>query len=409
MKNVNRWIGVIVGGLILSCATSAFAQDWPQWRGANRDGKATGFTAPENWPKELTPSWKATVGAGDSTPALVGDKLYVFGRQGADEVVLCLNATDGKEVWKHAYPATAISGPAARVHPGPRSSPAVADGKVVVIGVNGNLLCLDAATGNAVWKNDEFKTVPRFYTATSPMIVDGMVVVQMGGQGNGALMAFDLATGNVKWKWAGEAPMYSSPVLMTAEGVKQIVTLTEKSLVGVALADGKFLWQVPFAPQGMAYNAATPIVDGQTVIFTGSGRGTKAVKIEKQGDGFAARELWSNGGLAVQFNTPVLKDGLLFGLSDKGNLFCINAQDGKTAWLDKTAHGRGFAAIVDAGTVLMALPSTSEFIVYKPDGKEYSEIARIKAADTETYAYPVVAGDRIFVRDRDALMLFTTK
>jgi len=411
MKNANRWIGVMVGGLVLSAATSAFAQNWPQWRGVNRDAKVTGFTAPETWPRELRPTWRVTVGAGDSTPALVGDKLYVFGRQGADEVVLCLNAADGKEVWRHAYPSAVISGPSSRVHPGPRSSPAVGDGKVVVIGVNGNLLCLDAAKGNEAWKNEEFKSVPQFYAASSPMIVDGTVVAELGGKGDGAVLAFDIATGKVKWKWAGEAPMYSSPALMTVGGVTQVVALTEKSLVGLALADGKLLWQVPFDPSGgrMAYNAATPIVDKDTVYITGSGRGTKAVKVEKQGDGFAAKELWSNPEVAVQFNTPVLKDGMLFGLTERGNLFCVNTQDGKTAWLDKTAHGRGFAAIVDAGSVLLALPSTSELIVYKPDGKEFAQIANIKVSDKETYASPLVAGDRIFVRDQDVLILYSAK
>ena len=296
MKNANRWIGVMVGGVVLIGTTLGRAQDWPQWRGPNRDGKATGFTAPQTWPKELTQKWKTTVGLGDSTPALVGDRLYVFARQDDNEVTLCLNAADGKEVWQNKFAAAAIPPPDGRDHPGPRSSPAVADGKVVTLGVWGNLACLDAATGKDLWRKDEFpKVTPRFHTAMSPLIVDGMAIAHLGGPGNGALMAFDLATGNLKWKWAAEGPAYASPVVMTVGGTKQIVTMTEKSVVGVAAADGKLLWQVAFAPQGMAYNAATPIVDGQTVIYTGQGRGTKAVKIEKhrrrlygQGD-FGAR------------------------------------------------------------------------------------------------------------------------
>jgi outer membrane protein assembly factor BamB len=237
--------------------------------------------------------------------------------------------------------------------------------------------------------------------------VDGLVVAHLGGQGNGAVMAFDLATGDVKWKWAGEAPMYASPVVLTADGVKQIVTLSEKSVVGLGAADGKLLWQVPFVPQGMAYNAATPIVDGQTVIFAGSGRGTKAVKIEKQGDGFAAKELWSNDQVAPQFNSPVLKDGLVFGLTDKGNLFCLNAKTGQTAWTDATKRGGAFAAVLDAGSVLLALPSNSELLVFKPGDKEYTEVAKIKVADMQTYAHPVVAGKRIFVRDQETVTLWT--
>ncbi len=405
MTSANRLIGVMVGCVILIGAAGALAQDWPQWRGPNRDGKVTGFTAPQTWPKALAEKWKTTVGSGDATPALVGDKLYIFSRQGDDEVTLCLNAADGKEVWRDKYAVEAIRGADARAHPGPRSSPAVADGKVVTLGVSGVVSCVDAATGKTLWRNDEYKAVPQFHTAMSPIVVDGMAILHLGGQGEGAIVAFDLATGTQKWKWAGEAAMYASPVLATVEGTKQIVTLTEKSVVGVGVADGKLLWQIPFATQRMAYNAATPIVDGQRVIFTGSGRGTKAVKIEKEGDGFAAKELWSNPQLAPQFNSPVLKDGLLFGLSDKRNFFCLSAETGKTAWTD-TNRLSNFGAILDAGSVLLALPENSGLIAFKPSDKQYEELARIKVSDTPIYATPVVAGNRIFVKGQDAVTMW---
>jgi len=247
--------------------------------------------------------------------------------------------------------------------------------------------------------------VPQFFTSMSPIVVDGMAIVQLGGQGKGTTVAFDLATGEPKWKWAGDGPGYASPVLMTVEGTKQIVTLTEKSVVGLGAADGKVLWQIPFPVQRMAYNAATPIVDGQTVIFTGSGRGTRAVKIEKKGDGFGVTDLWSNPQLAPQFNSPVLKDGLLFGLSDKRNLYCINAQTGKTAWTD-AGRLSNFGAIVDAGPVLLALPENSGLIAFKPSDKQYEELARIKVSGTAIYAHPVVAGNRVFVKDQDAVTLW---
>jgi outer membrane protein assembly factor BamB len=242
----------------------------------------------------------------------------------------------------------------------------------------------------------------------SPIIVDGMCIAQLGGKGSGAIIAYALATGDEKWRWAQEGPDYGSPALLTVEGTRQIVTPTEKSVVGIAVADGKLLWQLPFVPQKMAYNAATPIVDGQTVIYSGKGRGTKAIKVEKQGDAFVANELWSNAELAVQFNTPVLRDGLLFGLSDRGNLFCINAQTGQMAWTDATQRDRGgFGPIVSAGSCLLALPSSGELIVFKPSDKEYSELARIKIAATATYAHPVIAGNRIYSRDQESVTLWT--
>lgn len=408
MKKTKFHKVLFVTCVILLSAGFIFAQDWPQWRGPNRDGKVKGFTEPKEWPSELTLKWKTAVGLGDSTPALVGNKLYVFTRQGDEEVNLCLDAQTGKELWKDKYAAMAVTGPPSR-HPGPRSSPAVADGKVVTIGVGGVLSCLDAATGKVLWRKDPYpNVVPQFFTAMSPIIVDGMAVAHLGGKDNGGIIAYDLDSGDPKWQWTEEGPEYSSPSLLTVEGIKQIVTLTEKSIVGIGVADGKLLWQLPFVPERRAYNAATPIIDGQTVIYTGAGRGTKAVKIEKQKDGFAPKEIWSNAEVAPQFNTPVLKDGLLFGLSNRGNFFCINNQTGQTAWIDPAQTDRGgFAAIVDAGSVILALPSSAELIVIKPIDKEYTELARIKVSEKATYAHPVITGNRIFIKDEDSLSLWT--
>src|SRR4051794_13256337 len=134
-----------------------FGADWPQWRGPNRDAKVTDFKAPQTWPKELKQQWQQSVGAGDSTPALVGDRLYVFTRRDSDEVTQCLDAGTGKPIWEDKYPTMAITGPAAGEHAGPRSSPAVAEGKVVTFGVASMLSCLDANTGKVVWRKDSAK------------------------------------------------------------------------------------------------------------------------------------------------------------------------------------------------------------------------------------------------------------
>jgi len=392
---------------ILIFAGGIMAQDWPQWRGPDRDGIANDFDAPGQWPAELTQKWSVTVGLGDSTPALVGNKLYVSARQGDEEVTLCLNAASGKEIWADKYAAQAVTGPASR-HPGPRSSPTVKHGKVVTLGVGGVLSCLDAATGKLIWRKDPFpQAVPRFFTSYSPIVVDGMAVAHLGGPGNGAVIAYDLASGSEKWRWAGASPDYGSPVLSTVDGVKQVVTPTEKSIVGIGVADGKLLWTYPFPPARRAYNSATPIIGKNIIIVTGVGRGTKGLKIEKQADGFVVKELWANPDLATQFNTPVLRDGLLFGLSNRNNLFCIDAQTGKTAWVETAALGsRGFGSTVSAGSCLFALTNDSELVVFKPDGKAYNEIKRYKVAETPIYAHPVVAGNRIYIKDQETLTLW---
>ena len=432
MKNASQ-ILLVISGCVLVSAGCVLAQDWPQWRGPNRDGKAAGFTAPKTWPKELTQKWKVTVGEGVATPSLVGDKLYVFARQEGGEITRCLNAADGKELWKDKYDALGATGPA-QGFSGPRSSPTVANGKVFTLGVRGVLSCLNVADGKVLWRKDDFQgAVPRFFASSSPVVADGLCVAQLGGQDKGGMVAYDLSTGGEKWKWAGDSPAYASPVLMTVGGVKLIVAQTETRMVALALPDGKLVWETPFAVQGRGYNAATPIVDGQTLIYCGSGRGATAVKLEKSGDAFAAKELWKNPDNSVMFNTPVLKSGFLYGLTAGNDVFCLNAQDGKTAWTaplsppapaeavaeaqpegGKKRGGRGggggrggYGSIVDAGSVLFALTPASELIAFQPDQKAYAELARIKVAGSATHAYPVVSGNRIFIKDQDSVTLWT--
>jgi outer membrane protein assembly factor BamB len=394
----------------------ARADDWPQWRGPNRDAHAEGFKAPATWPKDLTKKWRVVVGDGVATPALVGDRLYVFSRQGGDEVTRCLDAASGKELWKDKYPAQGATGPAAGFS-GPRSSPAVADGKVVTLGVRGTLSCLDAATGQKVWRHEAKGGLPRFFPSCSPLVADGLCVTQVGGEGGGAVAAYDLATGAEKWKWDGDGTAYASPTLLAADGVKAVVAETARNVVAVGLTDGKLLWKVPFAVQGRGYNAASPVVDGQTVLYAGSGRGARAIRVEKKGDGLAEKELWSNADNSVMFSTPVVKGGLVFGLSDRNSLFCVDTRTGKTAWSAPVKGGQGaggrggqgYGSIVDAGPVLLALTPAGRLIVFEPSAKEFKELASYKVADGGTYAYPVAAGNRVFVKDKDAVTLWTVE
>ena len=187
MRKPIAMLGVVVGCVILLEANEGRAQDWPQWRGPNRDNKVTGFTEPKTWPKELTKKWTAAVGLGDASPALVGDKLYVFTRDNDNEIIQCLDAGKGTEIWKDKYAAQPAQVPMG-FHKGPRSTPTVADGKVCTFGVGGVLSCLDAETGKVVWRKDS-KAKPRFYTASSPLIVDGKCIAFLGGEGKGEIVA----------------------------------------------------------------------------------------------------------------------------------------------------------------------------------------------------------------------------
>jgi outer membrane protein assembly factor BamB len=399
---------LLLGLAIGLCCLTAGADDWPQFRGPTRDNKVTGFTAPQTWPKALKQQWKVTVGDGVASPVLAGDKVYTFTRQGGDEVILCLDATTGKEVWKAGYPADAVQGMAAggkgggEKYTGPRSSPAVADGKVCTYGVGGMVFCVDAGSGKEVWKKDT-KAKPKFFTSSSPVAVDGKFIIHIGPEGRGQVTAYDPATGDEKWKCPTDGPAYGSPVPATIGGTKQVVLLTNQSLIGVGLADGKELWKTALSVG--RYPTGTPVVDGNVVICSGS-----AFTIEKSGDAFKATPFWKSQQPA-QYNTPVLKDGILYGLmagTGKGStkLYCQDAKTGKTLWEDTASRGE-CGCVLDAGSVLLALSSDSNLIAFKPDGKEYSEMAKYKVADTPTWAMPIVTGNRVYVKDRDSLILWT--
>ncbi|MFZ2340766.1 MAG: PQQ-binding-like beta-propeller repeat protein [Bacteroidales bacterium] len=394
--------------ILLMTALIIHAQDWPQWRGTNRDGRVTGFENPKTWPEQFTPTWKVTVGLGDATPALVKDRIYVYSKVGENEVLQCIDAATGKQLWQSAgYPAPAVTGPPSS-HPGPRSSVAVAEGKAVAVGVGGNIACFDAASGKLLWRNEEYKgQVPQFYTGMSPVISSGVCFAHLGGPKTGSFIAFDLASGSIKWKADGEAPPYGSPVLMTVDGTKQVVFQGQTKLVSFNLADGKQLWELETpVGTGRVNNAASPVADGNKIYYTGLNNGVNAAEIKKASSNYTVTKLWSNPEFTTAYNTPVLKDGFLYGISSQSRLFCINAATGQTTWTDETAL-QNFGSVVDAGQVLIALTSNSHFVVLQPDGQKFNKVAQLKLAETGIYAHPIVSGKRIFIKDVESLTLYT--
>jgi outer membrane protein assembly factor BamB len=444
---MKRALSLALAVLLVSAAHPTSAQDWPQWRGPNRDARAVGFKAPESWPKELKEEWRVTVGDGVATPSLVGERLYVFSRQGGNEVVRCLTAATGEEVWQDKYTTEGATGGASGFS-GPRSSPAVSDGKVVTLGVRGVVSCYDASSGDLLWRKDEYRNLqPTFFTSSSPIIVDGLCIVQQGGRGRGAMIAYDLASGEEKWKAAGDGAAYGSPVVITLGDAKAVIAPTESNLLAVDPTDGQVLWQVRYS-QGR-YNAATPMVDGQTLIYAGPNRGTTAETLQLEGKKIVAKERWKNADNSLQFNTPVLRDGHLYGLSNLGSLFCVNAETGETVWTSSLEASAGparegqrppaaaqpgergqpggraqpggrrpggfgggrdrsaeYGSVVDAGSVLMALTPAGSLIVFEPSEKEFKKLASYQVASGNTYAYPVPSGNGIYIKDRDTVALW---
>lgn len=400
MKKLNLIISPII---ILVWTTALSAQDWPQFRGVNRDSRVTGFKAPATWPAELNQEWKVLVGTGDATPALVNKKIYLNTRQGDNEVVMCLDAATGREIWKDQYPSPAVTGPSVS-HPGPRSTPAVSGGKVVTFGAAGILSCLDASTGKVIWrKENPGNAVPQFFTGMSPLIIENRCIAHLGKSDMGQVVAFDMKTGNEIWKWEGDGPAYASPSLMTADGKKVVVVQTEKNLVGLDLASGALIWKLSTPAAQRFYNCVSPYINGKIIYVTGQGTGIKAVNIEE-----GVKEIWNNTGVGAKWNTPVLRDGFLYGFTDQKRIYCINAATGTTAWIDDTVNS-DFATLSDCGDVLIALPSTGNLIVFRPDPKGYSEVAKYRISETPVYAFPVIAGNNIYVKDAEHLTMYGIK
>jgi outer membrane protein assembly factor BamB len=402
----NMFFTVLISVVLLFAITgNAFCQDWTQFRGSNRDSRVTGFKAPATWPTAINQVWKVTVGTGDATPVLVGKKLYLNTRQGGDEVILCLEAATGKELWKETYPANAVTGPAGS-HPGPRSTPAVSNGKLVTFGATGILSCLDANTGKIIWrKENPTNAVPQFFTGMSPLLMDGMCIAFVGTKDNGSVICLDLASGAEKWKWTGEGPAYSSPSVMQVDGRKHVILLSEKNIMALDLADGKLIWSIPTAIQQRFYNCVSPYIDGTIIYYSGQGTGTRAIKVEKQGNNYLPKEIWANTTVGAKWNTPVLRDGFLYGFTDTRKIYCINASDGQTAWIDNAINS-DFATLVDCGKVLIGLPSTANLIVFKPDSKTYTEVAKYKVSETPIYSFPVVSGNVVYIKDAESLIMF---
>jgi outer membrane protein assembly factor BamB len=387
------------------------AADWTQWRGPNRSAVVPDFVAPAAWPKTLQKKWSTTVGDGVATPALVGGKLYAFGYQDGKEIIRCLDAGTGKEIWKNEYAAKAAGGPA-RNFPAARSSPAVAEGKVVTLGVQGTLSCLDAEKGTVVWRKESTGGVPGFSTSSSPLLADGLCVVQVGGDRSGSVVAYNLADGKEKWKWAADGTKYASPMLLNLKDFKAVVVETTGTISAVNLANGKKVWSTNYSTR---YNASTPAIEGQVIYYAGSGQPTTAVKLEEQGEKIVGKELWVNRDTSVIYNSPVVNDGLLFGLSERNEVFCVDTQTGKKLWsqrLDSGDGGRGrsgYGSIVAAGPVLFALTPAAQLVVFKSDREGLKQVASYKVADGSTYAYPVVTSEGVYIKDRNAVTYWTFK
>jgi outer membrane protein assembly factor BamB len=384
------------------------AQDWPQWRGPNRDGAIAQFAEPAAWPASLTKRWQVDVGSGYATPIIVGGRVFLFSRQAEDEVLTAFDAASGKVLWRASYPAAFNMNPATRQHgPGPKSTPTYADGRLFTLGMTGVVLAFDARDGRVLWQSPAPAVQPQYHTAMSPVVDGTSVIVHVGGQDKGALTAFDAATGKVRWQWTGDGPAYGSPLVATLGGVRQVVTFTQQNFVGVSAADGSLLWRRPYTTPATT-TAQTPIIYQDLVIESGRANGITAFRPTREGGTWATPNVWHTDEVSVHMSDLVAVDGVVYGLShlNRGQYFALDLDSGKVLWKGEPRQAE-HAAIARAGRTIFALEDDGELVVMRASRTGLEQVARYEVATSATWAQPAISGKQIFVRDVNTLALWT--
>ena len=384
--------------------------DYPQWRGINRDGAAAAFAEPDTWPSQLTQQWQVETGRGYATPILVGDRVYTFGRRDTDEVVMALNAATGAVMWRTGYDAPYRNNAGVSRHgPGPKSTPLFYDGKLYTLGINGVVSAFDATNGDLLWQKPAQAVEPLYATALSPVADDGRVIFHVGGHNDGALTAYDANSGDMVWRWDGDGPAYASPMVAELDGVRQIVTVTQEHIVGVAADSGALLWERPFVSRS-TNNAITPILDGESVIVTGQNLGVVKFRPSRQNGEWTTETLWETDEVSMFMSNPVLVGDTLFGLShlSAGQFFALDAGSGATLWRTEGREANN-SAVIMAGALLFLLNNDGDLIVARTTRTGFTQVTRYEVSDSSTWAQPTISGNRLFIKDESHVTLWTVE
>jgi outer membrane protein assembly factor BamB len=411
---MRRWLVVLAGIVVTSLSGVLVAQsqtpEWPQWRGPSRDGVVPSFNEPRTWPEQLTRRWKVDVGTGYATPLIAGNRVYIFSRQGENEVMQALDAESGKSLWRTEYPVSFTMNSAAVRHgPGPKSTPILFNGRLYSIGMTGTVTAFDAATGKQLWQKAGSSTLMPMYTSHSfsPIVERGLVIFHVGGHDKGALTAYDINTGEVKWSWGGDGPGYGSPMVAEFGGVRQLVTNTQGKLIGIDPGTGALLWEHPFESSNFT-NSLTPVVVGQTVLLSNNAKPATAISIARQNNKWITATAWENPEGQTRMTNAVVLGDVIFGLSTRnmGQYFGLDAKSGKTVWLSEPRQAAN-ASLLRSGNLVFSLEDDGELVIFRRNGMMFEQVKRYQLADSETWAQPAISGNRIFVKDVSTLSLWT--
>jgi outer membrane protein assembly factor BamB len=413
-----RCLALVVASFGLVSLT-ALAADWPQWRGPHRDGISEEIGLLKEWPKggpKLL--WQLKdIGSGYATPAVSGDWLYVLSNAGTDdEFVEARAVADGKKAWSTRLGKVGRNG--TPPYPGARSTPTIDGDRLYALGSDGDLACLEAASGKVVWKKSlrtDFAGKPGNWAYAESPLIDGDVLVCTPGGAKATIVALNKKTGDVIWEAPSDkedqAP-YASPIVMDFGGVKQYVVFLQRGLVGVDAKSGKYLWRYEKTARGSFANIPTPVAHGGYVYSSTGQGGAGLVRLLSKGGEFDTEPVYFTKSLPTSIGGSLLIGDYLYGTNTKG-LLCAEFATGKVKWQQE---GVGAGSICCADGRLYVHGESGEVALVEASPDAYREKGRFTPPDQATrkprqmaWTYPVVANGRLYLRDLDRLWCYDVK
>jgi outer membrane protein assembly factor BamB len=373
-------------------------RDYPQFLGPRRDGVLSDPRLATDWhaapPTEL---WRRPIGEGWSAFA-VRDGLAVTQEQhGDEEAIVAYDLIHGDPVWTHRYPArysTTIGGT------GPRATPTLIEGRVVAMGATGILSVLRLADGELLWQGhviaDQRGRVPEWGKSDSPLVLGERVVVAAGGGGGHSLAAYDLRSGEPVWSAGSDRSGYSSPQLVTIDGVDQIVVFNQSSVTGHEASSGRLLWRREWPAEQPNVSQPLPLPGDRLLVSSGYGIGSKLLHIGRGATGgWSTSTVWESPRLKAKFTNLIHHRGSVYGLDD-GVLVCLDPETGERRW-KRGRYGHGQILLV--GSLLLVQTEKGEIVLVEPDPNEHRELTRFRIFDGRTWNPPALAGDILVVRN----------
>ena len=391
-------------GACAVCIAQGSQLDYSQWRGRSRDGSASAFVQPATWPDALTRRWRVEVGEGYASPLVVADTVYIFSRRDGREVLSALDAGTGVERWQSGYSAAFTpSSPIAAHGSGPKATPLYQDGKIITLGISGVVSAFDAQQGTLLWRTSEPREAPFFSAASSP-VGDGRVAILHPGN-YGPLTAFDSSSGKVSWVAGGDG-FFMPPTIMTLDGTRQVVSVTQAAVIGVSLDDGRVLWEYPW--NGGRSGGIMPIAHDDSVIVSATSAGVVSIKPQLQRGVWTVEKFWETAAVEMYISHPVIVGDVLYGFSRRasGQLFALDTRNGRVLWQGEPRFATN-VAFAKAGDLLFVLKDDGELMIAKANPSGLQPLKTYEVADGATWAQPVISGRRLFVKDVSKLTLWT--